>query len=390
MRTMEKRPLLEQAGAGQERQPSRAPLADLDYRTSSACGVTGIMDTKGRLMPGDAIFKSICNMTERGNGLGSGYAAYGIYPKYKDQWAFHLMYQNETARGEAEMFLKRRFNIVHMEPIPVTPVATLEFVPNLWRYFMDLKVVVPGEPGFGATDEDRVVEAVMHINKDIADAFVFSSGKNMGIFKGRGFPEEIGNFFRIPEYAAYIWTAHNRFPTNSIGWWGGAHPFGLLDWSLVHNGEISSYGTNRRYLENAGYFCTMSTDTEVMTYLFDMLVRKHGMDFETVSDVMAASVWRKIERLPAGPERERLKALRIIYSSALVTGPFAVIVANTNHMVGLNDRVKLRPLVAAKKGNVHYIASEEAAIRTICASPDDVWMPEAGKPTVVSLEKPRG
>ena len=24
------------------------------------------------------------------------------------------------------------------------------------------------------------------------------------------------------------------------GWWGGAHPFALLDYSVVHNGEISS------------------------------------------------------------------------------------------------------------------------------------------------------
>jgi len=38
---------------------------------------------------------------------------------------------------------------------------------------------------------------------------------------------------------------------------GGAHPFNLLNWSVVHNGEITSYGTNRRYIESYGYKCTM-------------------------------------------------------------------------------------------------------------------------------------
>ncbi|RUM89463.1 MAG: hypothetical protein DSZ24_01260, partial [Thermodesulfatator sp.] len=54
--------------------------------------------------------------------------------------------------------------------------------------------------------------------------------------------------------------------------------------------------------------------------------------------------------------------------------------------VGLNDRVKLRPLVAAKKGDLVYMASEEAAIRAICPDPDEVWAPKAGEPVIVELE----
>ena len=36
-------------------------------------------------------------------------------------------------------------------------------------------------------------------------------------------------------------------------------------------------------------------------------------------------------------------------------------------MIGINDRIKLRPLVAAKKGDFVYMASEESAIRAIAA-----------------------
>ena len=31
----------------------------------------------------------------------------------------------------------------------------------------------------------------------------------------------------------------------------------MLDYSIVHNGEISSYDANRRYIEMFGYQCTL-------------------------------------------------------------------------------------------------------------------------------------
>ena len=86
----------------------------------------------------------------------------------------------------------------------------------------------------------------------------------------------MGRFYRLDEYAGYCWTAHGRYPTNTPGWWGGAHPFALLDYSVVHNGEISSYDANRRFIEMFGYKCTLQTDTEVITYIADYLLRRQG------------------------------------------------------------------------------------------------------------------
>ncbi len=234
-----------------------------------------------------------------------------------------------------------------------------------------------------------MVKTVMEINTNISGAFVASSGKNMGVFKGVGYPEDIGKFYRLEEYEAYLWTAHGRFPTNTVGWWGGAHPFSLLDWSVVHNGEISSYGINKRFLLNYGYICAFFTDTEVMTYLFDLLVRKHRLDFEVVADILAAPFWDEIER-QSERKKELLETLRIIYGSALINGPFSVIVANSNTMVGLNDRIKLRPLVAATFKQKLYIASEESAIWEACSTPDKVWMPKAGEPVIGRLEEKDG
>jgi len=154
--------------------------------------------------------------------------------------------------------------------------------------------------------DDYVVERVMRINTEIGKAFVFSSGKDMGVFKGVGYPEDIAEYFCLEEYSGYNWVCHGRFPTNTPGWWGGAHPFNILDWTVIHNGELSSYGTNRRFLEMHGYKCTMQTDTEVMTYAFDLLMRKQGLPIEIVSKILAPPFWTEIDSLD--PEQKRHKA----------------------------------------------------------------------------------
>ncbi|MDI3515989.1 MAG: hypothetical protein PWP37_614 [Thermotogota bacterium] len=360
---------------------TESPVPDRDFRVPSGCGVVGIMHQRRRLFSGETIIKSIALMRERGNGLGGGFAAYGIYPELKEYYAFHMLYDGTLEKKEAEDFLRERFEIVEDEAIPTRRVKEVKERHLLWRYFLLPKeeALIPFE-----SEEDLVVDTVMHINAHIKGAFVMSSGKNMGIFKGVGYPEDIGNFYRLDEYKGYIWLAHNRFPTNSVGWWGGAHPFGLLDWAVVHNGEISSYGTNRRFLESFGYRCTLYTDTEVVAYLVDLFVRRFGYSPRTTAKIFSAPLWQEIERMPS-EEKQVYTALRTVYGGALLNGPFAIIVANSEMMMGLNDRVKLRPLVAASMGDFLYIASEESAIRTVCPQPERVWSPKAGEPVIGEL-----
>jgi glutamate synthase domain-containing protein 1 len=234
--------------------------------------------------------------------------------------------------------------------------------------------------------DEYVRQTVMHINADVDGAFVFSSGKNMGVFKGVGYPEEIAEFFRITDYKAYCWIAHGRFPTNTPGWWGGAHPFSMLNWSIVHNGEISSYGINKRYLEMFGYKCTLMTDTEVIAYMLDLLIRVHGLPPYLACKVMAPFFWEEIDRME-GPEKEIYEKLRMVYASAAVSGPFGIICGYGRGMFGLNDRIKLRPMIAAQKGDMVYIASEESAIHAIAQRPDRVWNPRGGEPVIAEVYK---
>jgi len=352
---------------------------DRGLRTISGCGLSGMMSLTGERVDGSAIRQSIAILHDRSNGLGGGFAAYGIYPDRAEQFALHIMYYTDEAQDGTEDVLSEEFDVVHDERIPTRPNRNIVNPPVLMRYFVAPRASRLDELGVRA--EDHVLGSVMRINAEIADAFVFSSGKNMGAFKAVGYAEDIADFFRLEEYEGHTWIAHGRFPTNTPGWWAGAHPFTLLDWSVVHNGEISSYGINRRYLEMFGYQCTMRTDTEVMAYLLDLLIRRHELPVEVACDVLAAPFWEQIERMPEG-KRRLYSALREVYGSALVNGPFAIIFARQGEMVGVTDRVKLRPLVAARKASWLYLSSEEAGIRAMCPGPDLVWSPRAGQPVI--------
>lgn len=350
-----------------------------DDKVYDACGVFGMMDTTGACFHGHDVVTGLVNMTERGNGLGSGYAVYGCYPEYADCYAFHLMFTNRDSKPHVEARLARDFTIVHDEEVPNFPTPELADAPLVWRYFLR---VDPDHPQVELLGElEYVVSTVMEINVAGLGAYIYSSGKNMGAFKGVGFPQQIADYFGVQDYEGYIWTAHNRFPTNTPGWWGGAHPFGLLDWTVVHNGEISSYGANRRFLEMQGYHCTMTTDTEVMAYAADHLMRRHGLPVEVAVKVMAPPLWDEIARMPAA-EQKLYRALRQVYGGLLFNGPFTIIMAHEGEMVGLTDRLRLRPIIAATRGDRLYISSEEAPIRLVSRELDRLWSPVGGEPVV--------
>lgn len=359
-----------------------AYTAEAEQRILGGCGLMGVCDESGNRMSGELAVRSMASMHDRGNGLGGGFAGYGIYPDFPHAFCFHMLYDDDAAKDDTEYYLARHFAILHHEPIPSKSVRGIQDEPILWRYFLEISDQRLAETQLSA--EDYVVHAVMDVNNHIRGAFVASSGRNMGAFKGVGFPEEIGEFYRLDEYKGWTWTGHGRFPTNTPGWWGGAHPFCLLDYSIVHNGEISSYGINRRYLEMFGYNCSMQTDTEVVTYLFDLMLRRHGLPVEIACKALASPFWKDID-LMEDEDRRLYTALRSVYGPALLNGPFAVVLGMGEGMVALSDRIKLRPLAAARHDSVVYVASEESAIREICPKPDRSWMPRAGEPVIARL-----
>jgi glutamate synthase domain-containing protein 1 len=185
----------------------------------SGCGLAGLISRKGNKVSGEVMIQAIANMRERGNGLGGGFAGYGIYPDYPDHYALHTMYYSGPAQDAAEDFVRGHFRVDHAEVIPTRTLDSVTDVPLLWRYFVRPRQAL-GEEG----SADVVMRTVMHVNDNIKDAYIFSSGQNMGAFKAVGFAENIGRFYCLEEYEGHIWTAHARFPTNTQAWWGRGAP----------------------------------------------------------------------------------------------------------------------------------------------------------------------
>ncbi|MDR1330091.1 MAG: glutamine amidotransferase family protein [Oscillospiraceae bacterium] len=352
-------------------------------RIPSGCAISGIFSRSGARINGEPIIKSISVMHDRSNGLGGGFAAYGIYPEYKDYYALHIFHNDNAAKIKCEKFLEQHFDIVSAANIPTRKIPEITNEPLIWRYFATpLKTKLVSSQ---LDEREFTARCAFRINTDIDGSYVFSSGKNMGVFKAVGFPEDVGRFYRLEDYEGYCFTAHGRYPTNTPGWWGGAHPFALLDCTVVHNGEISSYDANRRAIEMYGYPCTLQTDTEVITYIIDYLRRRRGFSYEEICDIVAAPFWSEIDKMP--PDKKALyEYYRAVFSQYLITGPFSILVGFEGGLMALNDRLKLRSMVVGNRGDVFYAASEEAAIRVIEPDVEGVYAPSGGEGVIVRLE----
>lgn len=363
--------------------PRRCGPTEGEERIPSGCAIAGMFHKKGGKIGGETIIRAMEPMHDRSNGLGGGFAGYGIYPEYAQCYAFHLFYDDENSRETCEQYLKRYFDIASMSLMPVRRSREITDAPIIWRYFVQPKAWRMEEEDLD--EKAYTARHVLEVNSRIDGAYIFSSGKNMGVFKGVGYPEDMGRYFRLEEYQADCWTAHGRYPTNTPGWWGGAHPFTLLDVSVVHNGEISSYDANRRCMEMYGYDCNLLTDTEVIAYMLDYLVRRQGLTWREAAEVVAAPFWSTIDHLPE-PEKKRMTLLRNRFSSLLITGPFSILVGFENGMMALNDRLKLRSMVVAETEDIAYVASEECAIRRVAPQVTNVWAPRGGQPVIFTRE----
>jgi glutamate synthase domain-containing protein 1 len=361
------------------------------------CGIVGGIDISGGMLKGADFIQAISIQHERGNGQGGGFAAYGIYPEFGEYYALHIACDNESAAQRADEFVRAHLYIKIAEDMPTKDVSSIDWHPLLKRYFCfpgpsneDLKLSNLSRTFVGSGEEalDAYMKRfVFDFNRSVHGAYILSCGKNMGVFKGVGYPEEIGEFFLIDKLEAAIWMVHSRFPTNTESWWGGAHPFSLLEWSVVHNGEITSYGVNRNYLGMFGYDCLLKTDTEVISYLFDLFVRERRISLEDTCTILSPPLWEDIEKMKGSDEKQRVTLLRRCYPEALLNGPFAILAANGRQLVAMNDNLKLRPLVAAKVKDRFFFSSEECSFEVLCPERERTWMLKGGQPEIVRMKE---
>ncbi|MDP2646708.1 MAG: hypothetical protein Q8P24_17345, partial [Desulfobacterales bacterium] len=241
------------------------------------CGVTGFIASVP--VSGRHIFEPSVQMHNRGNGKGGGIAAVGLCARdlgvTQDILDTHYLLQialiDPQARPEVEASSIAPVFDIHR----AGPLATLDDYrqvkglevkpPDVWRYFVRVKKAVLdrfiAENHLQDVDPLKVEDEFIYQNTfglnqkfyaslDQKKAFVLSHGRNIMILKIVGYAEMVAQYYRLEDFHAHGWIAHQRYPTRGRLWHpGGAHPFNGLDEALVHNGDFANYHAISEYLK---------------------------------------------------------------------------------------------------------------------------------------------
>ena len=115
--------------------------------------------------------------------------------------------------------------------------------------------------------------------RSMRGAYIFSSGKNMGVFKAVGYPEDVGRFYRLDEYAGYCLDSARPLSHQHPGLVGrraSLRPAGLLAWCTT--AKFPPTTRTAAAIEMYGYECNLLTDTEVIAYIARLSGAPSGPD----------------------------------------------------------------------------------------------------------------
>jgi glutamate synthase domain-containing protein 1/glutamate synthase domain-containing protein 3 len=363
------------------------------------CGVVGFASTIP--VKGKHIFEPAIQMHNRGNGKGGGIAAVGL--SYEDLGVSESILKNgyllqialldpEAQSDIEEEFITPLMDVDKSEKIPtVSDYHTIKGLetkpPDVWRYFVRVKAEVLdrfiNETKLEDVDRRRAEDEFIYQNSfkintkfyaSLGDkrAFVLSQGRNMMILKIVGYAEDIVRYYKLEDFRAHIWIAHQRYPTRGRVWHpGGAHPFMGMHEALVHNGDFANYHSVVEYLEQRGRHPLFLTDTEVSILLFDLLNRKYNYPLEYIIEAMAPTTEFDFDMLP--PKKQEIyHAIQTEHIHGSPDGPWFFIIARTEpyegyfQLIGITDTAMLRPqvfaLVESEEVLIGLIGSEKQAI----------------------------
>jgi glutamate synthase domain-containing protein 1/glutamate synthase domain-containing protein 3 len=363
------------------------------------CGVVGFVSTIP--VKGKHIFEPAIQMHNRGNGKGGGIAAVGLSYEdlgvsrsiLEDDYLLLIALLDPEARSEIEEgFITPLMNVDKSERIPtVSDYRKIEGLeakpPDVWRYFVRVKGDVLDrfvretkleDMDIRKAEDEFIYQNSFKINTKFyaslgeKRAFVLSHGRNMVILKIVGYAEDIVRYYKLEDFRAHVWIAHQRYPTKGRVWHpGGAHPFMGMHEALVHNGDFANYHSVVEYLEQRGRHPLFLTDTEVSVLLFDLLNREYNYPLEYIIEAMAPTTELDFDMLL--PKRQKIyHAIQTMHIHGSPDGPWFFIIArnepyeNYFQLIGITDTSMLRPqvfaLVEGDDVQIGLIGSEKQAI----------------------------
>ncbi|RCV65040.1 Glutamate synthase domain-containing protein 1/Glutamate synthase domain-containing protein 3 [Methanophagales archaeon] len=372
------------------------------------CGVVGFASTIP--VRGKHIFEPSVQMHNRGNGKGGGIAAVGLSHEdlgvtksiLEEDYLLQIALLDPEARKEIEAeFITPLMDVDKSERIPtVSDYRTIEGLetkpPGVWRYFVRVKAKVLdrfiSETKLEDVDRRRAEDEFIYQNSfkintkfyaSLGDkrAFVLSHGRNMMILKIVGYAENTVKYYKLDDFRAHVWIAHQRYPTRGRVWHpGGAHPFVGMHEALVHNGDFANYHAIAEYLEQRGRHPLFLTDTEVSVLLFDLLNRKYNYPLEYIIEAVAPTTEFDFDMLP--PKKQEIyHAIQTEHIHGSPDGPWFFIIARNEpyghyfQLIGITDTAMLRPqvfaLIEGEEVQIGLIGSEKQAIDATLKSLSD-------------------
>ncbi len=345
-----------------------------EWRDVSACGIFAILrKPSAPKVKGSLVVDAIDTVRFRGSKYGAGYALLDLDRASRgDKFRLGLfLIKNGNENSNLKLVLESLEKLGNVAIRNLCKIAETDRV-------VDFRIEIEG------------VQDIAHLERLISDinavlwsrdksGRIYFWGRVIEVFKGVGYPRDIADLYDVYKYEGDLWVAHTRQPTNSPGYYPyWSHPFAARDIAVVHNGDISSFGSNMNFLyfySNVKSF--VGTDSECIAFIVHHLLNYEKLDVETIS------------RILVGDESLSLK-LKLRYRGAILDGPFAVAIgvysSDDLYLIALVDRQKLRPIVIGEDDNYYYIASEECQIRLV--SPDArIWTLEPGGYFIASYRK---
>ena len=237
------------------------------------CGVFAVLKKKhSSKIPNQIAVDGIECVRFRGSKFGAGFASFNLENSNKD-FLLSIFVENENTFDEIKAILiDRGFT---MRDIKSQTVAASELS-------LDISLTISTD------DSEKLAQVVNEINYKFSipnyRARIYSSGNYVNVYKDIGYPSDVASSTGLikSDAVADLWIAHTRQPTNSPGssaiW---CHPFSNVNAAIVHNGDISSFGSNINFLNYRGVTNLVGTDSEVVAFIVDYLSRIENLSMKT-------------------------------------------------------------------------------------------------------------
>ncbi|MCP4188724.1 MAG: glutamine amidotransferase [Gammaproteobacteria bacterium] len=198
-------------------------------------------------------------------------------------------------------------------------------------------------------DMTRLIDYI----EDIDGVEILSVGKALELIKDLGDAAVVSDQYGLKGFQGTHAIGHTRMATESDVDIRSAHPYWAYpfnDVSVVHNGQLTNYWTNRRDLERRGHRFMSNCDSELIAvYIADRIDQ---------GDELEDAMTRSIDKLD---------------------GVFTYLVATGTQLGMAKDVMGAKPMVLYESDEFVGLASEEVAIRSIFPREIDTWDPYQGE-----------